>query len=99
MRLPREGCLGLADGELTQLGALARRLARCLEAPWRARIASVELVVWAVSRESYRSQPAPPNLPAVTGASLVRLTQSRAIPMPATCACSTPTAASRPGSR
>ncbi|WP_372412596.1 ATP-binding protein [Streptomyces luteireticuli] len=72
---------GLADGELAQLDALARRLERRLEAtPWRARIAPVELLAWAVSRESYRPQPAPPHLPAITGASLVRLTQSKAVP-------------------
>ncbi|MFK0296339.1 ATP-binding protein [Streptomyces sp. NPDC090442] len=72
---------GLADGELTQLDALARRLEGRLEAtPWRAQIAPVELLAWAISRESYRPQPAPPNLPTLTGACLVRLTQSRALP-------------------
>ncbi|MGW7463753.1 ATP-binding protein [Streptomyces xantholiticus] len=72
---------GLPEGELAQLDAAARRLERRLEAtPWRARIAPVELLAWAVSRESCRPQPAPPNLPTVTGASLVRLTQSRAVP-------------------
>nr|WP_024126228.1 ATP-binding protein [Streptomyces sp. FR1]AHE38847.1 Hypothetical protein pFRL3_70 [Streptomyces sp. FR1] len=72
---------GLAEGELAQLDAAVRRLERRLEAtPWRARIAPVELLAWAISRESYRPQPAPPKLPVVTGASLVRLSQSRAIP-------------------
>ncbi|MFI1765186.1 ATP-binding protein [Streptomyces sp. NPDC020800] len=75
------GHKGIDDAELAQLDALARRLERRLEAtPWRARIAPVELLAWAVSRESYRPQPAPPRLPTVTGASLVRLTQSKAIP-------------------
>ena len=74
---------GLADGELAHLDALARRLERRLETtPWRARVAPVELLAWAVARESYRPQPAPPRLPEVTGASLVRLTQSKAIPGP-----------------
>ncbi|MFI8932435.1 ATP-binding protein [Streptomyces sp. NPDC053474] len=72
---------GLADGELAHLDATVRRLERRLETtPWRARIAPVELLAWAISRESHRPQPAPPQLPVVTGASLVRLTQSRAIP-------------------
>ncbi|WP_079131732.1 ATP-binding protein [Streptomyces nanshensis] len=72
---------GLADGELAQLEAIVRSLERRLEAtPWRARSAPVELLAWAVARESYRPQPEPPNLPAVTGAKLVRLTQSKAIP-------------------
>nr|WP_024127446.1 ATP-binding protein [Streptomyces sp. F12]AHE40182.1 Hypothetical protein pFRL6_95 [Streptomyces sp. F12] len=71
----------LAKDELAQLDAVARRLERRLEAtPWRATVAPVELLAWAISRESHRPQPAPPNLPAITGASLVRLTQSRAIP-------------------
>ncbi|MEU5425774.1 ATP-binding protein [Streptomyces olivoreticuli] len=75
------GHTGLADGELTQLDGLARRLERRLEqTPWKARLAPVELLAWAISRESYRPQPAPPKLPAITGASLVRLTASRAIP-------------------
>ncbi|MFJ1742488.1 ATP-binding protein [Streptomyces microflavus] len=71
----------LAESELAELDAAVRRLERRLEpTPWRARIAPVELLAWAVSRESYRPQPAPPNLPVITGASLVRLSQSRAIP-------------------
>ncbi|MER0477027.1 ATP-binding protein [Streptomyces sp. Edi2] len=75
------GRTGLEKAELAQLDALARRMERRLEAtPWRARIAPVELLAWAISRESYRPQPAPPRLPTVTGASLVRLTQSKAIP-------------------
>ncbi|MEY9839513.1 ATP-binding protein [Streptacidiphilus sp. EB103A] len=77
------GSTGLADGELAHLDALVRRLERRLEStPWRARVAPVELLAWAISRESYRPQPAPPRLPAVTGAALVRLTQSKAIPQP-----------------
>ncbi|MEU6331575.1 ATP-binding protein [Streptomyces sp. NPDC047049] len=72
---------GLPKNELAQLDAAARRLERRLEAtPWRAKIAPAELLAWAISRESYRPQPAPPNLPVISGASLVRLTQSRAIP-------------------
>ncbi|MFH0246367.1 ATP-binding protein [Streptomyces sp. HK10] len=72
---------GLPSSELAQLDAAARRLERRLEAtPWRARIAPAELLAWAISRESYRPQPAPPNLPVITGASLVRLSQSRAVP-------------------
>ncbi|MEV1040459.1 ATP-binding protein [Streptomyces sp. NPDC050204] len=72
---------GLGANELAELDAVVRRLERRLEAtPWKARIAPVEVLAWAVSRESYRPQPAPPNLPTVTGASLVRLSQSRAIP-------------------
>ncbi|MGW1976655.1 ATP-binding protein [Streptomyces sp. NPDC001889] len=75
------GHTALPAAELAQLDAAARRLERRLEAtPWRARIAPVELLAWAVSRESHRPQPAPPNLPEITGASLVRLTQSRAVP-------------------
>ncbi|MEJ8654794.1 ATP-binding protein [Streptomyces sp. MS1.AVA.3] len=76
------GHTGLDANELTQLDASARRLERRLEAtPWRCRLAPVELLAWAISRESHRPQPAPPRLPTVTGASLVRLTQSKAIPM------------------
>ncbi|GGX46192.1 ATP-binding protein [Streptomyces noursei] len=72
---------GLPKSELAELDAAARRLERRLEAtPWRAKIAPAELLAWAISRESYRPQPAPPNLPVISGASLVRLTQSRAIP-------------------
>ncbi|MDJ0346959.1 ATP-binding protein [Streptomyces sp. H10-C2] len=72
---------GLAENELAELDGAVRRLERRLEAtPWRARIAPVELLAWAVSRESYRPQPAPPTLPTVTGASLVRLSQGRAVP-------------------
>ncbi|MFJ3182428.1 ATP-binding protein [Streptomyces sp. NPDC086796] len=72
---------GLDESELAHLDGLARRMERRLEAtPWRARIAPAELLAWAVSRESFRPQPAPPRLPAITGASLVRLTQSKAIP-------------------
>ncbi|WP_431983847.1 ATP-binding protein [Streptomyces qinglanensis] len=72
---------GLPQSELAQLDAAARRLERRLEAtPWRARIAPAELLAWAISRESYRPQPAPPDLPVISGASLVRLSQSRAIP-------------------
>ncbi|MER6123321.1 ATP-binding protein [Streptomyces sp. NPDC001795] len=75
------GHTGLDDTELAHLDGLARRLERRLEAtPWRARIAPAELLAWAISRESYRPQPAPPNLPTVSGAALVRLTQSKAIP-------------------
>ncbi|MFI0742474.1 ATP-binding protein [Streptomyces sp. NPDC021100] len=75
------GHTGLADGELAQLDGLVRRMERRLEqTPWKARLAPVELLAWAISRESYRPQPAPPKLPAITGASLVRLTASRAIP-------------------
>ncbi|MFD3422034.1 ATP-binding protein [Streptomyces decoyicus] len=75
------GHTGLPQSELAQLDAAARRLERRLEAtPWRAKIAPAELLAWAISRESYRPQPAPPNLPVISGASLVRLTQSRAIP-------------------
>lgn len=72
---------GLDENELAHLDGLARRMERRLEAtPWRARIAPAELLAWAVSRESFRPQPAPPHLPTVTGAALVRLTQSKAIP-------------------
>ncbi|MFJ4679158.1 ATP-binding protein [Kitasatospora sp. NPDC088783] len=72
---------GLPAAELTHLHGLARRIERRLEAtPWRARLAPVELLAWAVSRESHRPQPAPPRLPTFTGASLVRLTQSKAVP-------------------
>ncbi|MFK0142547.1 ATP-binding protein [Streptomyces murinus] len=75
------GHTGLDDNELAHLDGLARRMERRLEAtPWRARIAPAELLAWAVSRESFRPQPAPPHLPTVTGAALVRLTQSKAIP-------------------
>jgi hypothetical protein len=75
------GHTGLDTTELAHLDALTRQLERRLEAtPWRARIAPAELLAWAVSRESFRPQPAPPHLPVVTGASLVRLTQSKMIP-------------------
>ncbi|MFJ4700544.1 ATP-binding protein [Streptomyces sp. NPDC088768] len=72
---------GLDQTELAHLDGLARRMERRLEAtPWRARIAPAELLAWAVSRESFRPQPAPPHLPTISGAALVRLTQSKAIP-------------------
>ncbi|MCX4826570.1 ATP-binding protein [Streptomyces sp. NBC_01142] len=75
------GHTGLDETELAHLDGLARRMERRLEAtPWRARIAPAELLAWAVSRESFRPQPAPPHLPTISGASLVRLTQSKAIP-------------------
>ncbi|MEU5900345.1 ATP-binding protein [Streptomyces venezuelae] len=71
----------LPAAELAELDAQARRLERRLEnTPWKARLAPVELLAWAVSRESHRPQPAPPNLPQVSGASLVRLSQARVIP-------------------
>ena len=74
---------GLDRDELAHLDALARRLERRLEVtPWRARLTPVETLAWAISRESHRPQPAPPHLPQVTGAALVRLTQSKAIPGP-----------------
>ncbi|WP_240964386.1 hypothetical protein [Streptomyces sp. C1-2] len=70
---------GLDESELAHLDGLARLMERRLEAtPWRARIAPTELLAWAVSRESFRPQPAPPHLPTVTGTALVRLTQNRA---------------------
>ncbi|WP_327359702.1 ATP-binding protein [Streptomyces sp. NBC_01304] len=75
------GKTGLDDTELAHLDGLARRMERRLEAtPWRARIAPAELLAWAISRESFRPQPAPPRLPTISGAALVRLTQSKAIP-------------------
>lgn len=75
------GHTGLSAGELAQFDGLARRLERRLEqSPWKARLAPVELLAWAISRESYRPQPAPPRLPAITGASLVRLSAAKAIP-------------------
>ncbi|MFF9785678.1 ATP-binding protein [Streptomyces nigrescens] len=75
------GHTGLDNTELAHLDGLVRRMERRLEAtPWRARIAPAEMLAWAISRESYRPQPAPPHLPTVTGAALVRLTQSKAIP-------------------
>ncbi|MEV6681243.1 ATP-binding protein [Streptomyces erythrochromogenes] len=72
---------GLPKSELLKYDGLARRLGRRLEAtPWRASLAPAENLAWAISRESFRPQSAPPHLPPVGGASLVRLAQSHVEP-------------------
>ncbi|WP_199550304.1 ATP-binding protein [Streptomyces sp. N35] len=71
---------GITTAELAQLAGQVRRVERKLESPWRATVAPVELLAWAISRESHRPLPAPPRLPEITGAALRRLTASRALP-------------------
>lgn len=75
----------VSRSELARLDAKARQLGRQLaDTPWRAQVATVEMLAWMVGRDQQRdiSIPAPDATGVVSGAKLAALTRGRVVPYP-----------------
>ncbi len=75
----------LSRRELARLHAKASQLGRQLaDTPWRAQVATVEMLAWMLGREQQRdiSLPAPDGAGVISGAKLAALTRGRVVPYP-----------------